>query len=342
MHLAQRLSACLIPAMGAALLLQTACSSCQKEEAAADEVATAAEGEEEADAARSGVHSDTVGTAAPEPKAEGAEAEAEAKVAGDEEAADEATTRGAERARAAGAAEPSVDSLDPEEQRRIDRERRIAELKRRNEERRKELVARAAAAAEGAETPEGAEAAAPQAPEAAAPEAAAEATPEEAAQAPAPAAAEAPAEVPAAHQPTAGPVGLDISRFLNVNDVRRITGDRTLTPNGTLSGIPPSETYGSMYFAPPVRANFGVSLQVWIERTRRDANDRFRRMRRDYTNAEDTTVVGPKGFFSYWNDILTISFSDLTKRVVVSVSCNASICRPDQLIALANAVRERL
>jgi hypothetical protein len=359
MHLAPRLIVCLISALAACAVTLGACSSCDKEGAPTEEAATGegegeGEGAEKADGGEGGESAD-VAAAPGKAGAEGAKTEEPAEGDAPVEPRAARARAAAERAKAAGdAAEPSVDSLDPEEQRRIDRERRIAELKRRNEERRKELVARATAGEEGgaegaaepmeAEIAGAGEAAEPGAGEAAerpgAGEAAAPSADEAGAAAEAP--AETAADEPVAPPPTAAGGGLEIGRYLSIEDVRRITGDRTLTPNGTLSGIPASETYNSAYFAPPVRANFGVSLQVWIERTRRDANDRFRRMRRDYANAEDTSAAGPKAFFSYWNDILTVSFSDLTKRVVVSVSCNASICKPDQLLALANAVRERL
>lgn len=351
MHVASRLIACFISAMVAATLLQTGCSSCDKEGAPTQEGAATESGEEpDGNEGKAAADSEAAQAAPGEDEAEDPGERAEGALAARAKAAAERTNA------AEGAAEPSVDSLDPEEQRRIDRERRIAELKRRNEDRRKELLARASAGGEEAAGDEEAAAhavagegeaavaggAAPEAgdPAGSAPDAEAAAAAVRAAVTAEPAAPA--AEVAPTPQPTAGPVGLDISRYLNINDVRRITGDRTLTPNGSLSGIPASETYNSVYFAPPVRANFGVSLQVWVERTRRDANDRFRRMRRDFSNAEDTSAAGPKAFFSYWNDILTVSFSDLTKRTVVSVSCNAAICKPDQLLALANAVRERL
>ena len=139
MHVASRLIACLTAALLAAMLFQTACSSCDKEGAPTEEGA-AAEGAEEADGEPSKASPDTESAKA---------AKGEAPAAGDEENAEDPRAKAAaERARAAeGAGEASVDSLDPEEQRRIDRERRIAELKRRNEERRKELVARASATA---------------------------------------------------------------------------------------------------------------------------------------------------------------------------------------------------
>jgi len=135
---------------------------------------------------------------------------------------------------------------------------------------------------------------------------------------------------------------LDVSRFLSVQDVRTLTGERTLTSMGHLKGISTSEGYNSAYFAPSVRANFGVSLQVWKERIRRDANQRYAQMRADFPNAEDTTALGGKSFISYFDDIISLTFADLTKRVIVSVSCSQKICTGDQLLSMANAVKEKL
>ena len=135
---------------------------------------------------------------------------------------------------------------------------------------------------------------------------------------------------------------MDVSRFLSVQDVRTLTGDRTLTSMGHLKGIPTGESYNSAYFAPSVRANFGVSLLVWKERIRRDANQRYAQMRADFPNAEDTTALGGKSFISYFDDIISLTFADLTKRVIVSVSCSEKICTGDQLLSMANAVKEKL
>jgi hypothetical protein len=136
--------------------------------------------------------------------------------------------------------------------------------------------------------------------------------------------------------------GLDISQFLNVEDVRKIAGERAMMPIGALPGILASPYYNSTYFAPPKRAEFGVSLQVWRERTRRDANERFRRMKRDYPNAQDTTSVAANGFFSSWQDIMTLSFMNFEKRTIVSVSCSAKLCSQAKLLELATSVKGRI
>ncbi|MGM0577696.1 MAG: hypothetical protein ACQEXJ_18360 [Myxococcota bacterium] len=350
----------LVGLLGLSVLVGTGCSSCGKddeeapeaptaeeaapEEAPAEQEAPAAEEDAtraagEGDAARAG-GAPTAGAEdaarpgaplPPEPTRPG-EAEGDASQGAKPGAAEDAKPGAAEDEEAGGGEEAEDGPLSPMEKRRKDREERIAELKRRNEERRKERQARLAERYEGEEA--GAEE---------------EAKPGESEEKPGESEEKPSEEKESARppgtttgQPKPGPPALDIERYLNVNDVRRITGDRTLAPAGRLSGIQPSETYNSKYFAPPVRTNFGVSLQVWREKTRRDANERFRRMRRDYPNAEDTTVLPPKSFFSWWDGHMSISFADLTKRVVVSVTCSQDVCDGDQLLKLAETVKKRL
>jgi len=202
-----------------------------------------------------------------------------------------------------GAAAPEArGALSPEEKRRTEREERIAQLKRRNEERRKDRLARHAGRADEERKTVNDRGA----------------------------------------SPTQKKPVLDVSRFLSVQDVRTLTGERTLTTMGHLKGIPTDESYNSAYFAPSTRSNFGVALQVWKERIRRDANQRYTQMRADFPNAEDTTALGGKSFISHFDDIVTLTFADLTKRVIVSVSCGQRICTGDQLLSLANAVKEKL
>ncbi len=228
--------------------------------------------------------------------------------------------------------------------RKAERERRIAELKRRNEERRQERLSRLAErGGEGADVPpggavngldprallrtgegdgDGADGAAEDAgAEAGAPE---------------------PAEPRVVVAAPKAPPALDLSRYLSLTEVRKATGDTTLMEDGQLTGMPASEMYNSRYFAPPQRANFGASFQLWRDRTRRDANERFRRLRKEYPNAEDTISPAPKSFFSYWGDVMYLVFADLTKRIVVAVSCSADICTPDELLALAESIKAKL
>ncbi|MDP6943179.1 MAG: hypothetical protein QF464_03435 [Myxococcota bacterium] len=198
--------------------------------------------------------------------------------------------------------------LSPADRRKAERERRIVELKRRNEERRKERMAKVDEQRREAES--------------------------------------------VSRQPVSAPAprvairsvlsGMDLTKYITQADVRKIVSNDTLVQEGGLSGIEPSDRYNSVYFALPVRSSFGISVQVWRDKTRRDANTRFRRMRAQYANAEDSTAPTAKSFFSQWDEILMLSFADLTKRTVVSVSCSAKICKPKQLMALAEFISGKI
>ena len=211
----------------------------------------------------------------------------------------------------ATAADPAAAALlSPAERRKVERERRIAELKRRNEERRQARMAkvddqRREAAAEAAVTRDN-------------------------------------ASVEARAPVRVAPRGMSLKKYISQGDIRKLLSNDTLVEEGGLSGIAPSEGYNSVYFAPPVRSTFGVAVQVWRDKTRRDANVRFRRMRAQYANAEDTTAPTAKSFVSQWDDILTLTFANLTKRVVVSVSCSTTICKPAQLLSVAKAISAKL
>jgi hypothetical protein len=135
---------------------------------------------------------------------------------------------------------------------------------------------------------------------------------------------------------------LNIGRYMTITDARRITEDATLSKGKPLTGIEPGPNYNVSYFAPQLRSKFGVSVQVWKEKIRRDANDRYRKMKRDFPNAEDTTAISPSALFSHFQGIMSLSFVDLTKSIVVSVSCGDTVCSDDELVALANAVKKRL
>ena len=135
---------------------------------------------------------------------------------------------------------------------------------------------------------------------------------------------------------------LNIERILALPDVKQLTGMKRLTDLGPLVGIPQSEMYNSRYMAPPKRSTFGVSVQVWKETLMRDMNERYSRMRRDYPNVTDTNAVTPKGFFSYWNDLMTLVFMDFQKKLLVAVSCSTKVCSPEKLYELAKRAKEQL
>ena len=335
-----RLSALLL---GATLTLLLALGACSKEEAApegnesakASSVAEAATDDEEqpeaedkaGDEEASAEEAPAEGAPARAKEAEstktGSEAQGGADKARDRVAkarADEEPPAAAEPAKSTtkeGASTPdspeakeSAGLLSPAERRKVERERRIAELKRRNEERRKARMVQVEDQRREAEVEK--------------------------------TVTEENASIAARSAPQAAKRVMSLRKYINQADLRKLVSNDTLVEEGGLSGIPASEGYNSVYFAPPVRSTFGVSVQVWKDKTRRDANVRFRRMRAQYANAEDTTAPTAKSFVSQFDEILTLSFANLTKRIVVSVSCSTAICKPPQLLAVAKSISAKL
>ena len=143
--------------------------------------------------------------------------------------------------------------------------------------------------------------------------------------------------------PTAVAVeSLNITRILPIADIKKLTGRKQLTSVGTLPGIAATATYNSHYVAGSKRAHFGVSVQVWKETMMRDINERYSRMRRDYPNVTDTNSITPKGFFSYWNDIMTLVFMDFQKKLIVAITCGSGLCTPEKLYKLATQAKVQL
>jgi len=153
----------------------------------------------------------------------------------------------------------------------------------------------------------------------------------------------APGPAARAGQPATGQPFYDAARLLPLPTALEITQAKNLAPAGVLAGIAASPNYGSVFYKAPTAADFGVSVQAWHDPARRESDDRFRRMRLQYPNAEDVQVLAPvKAFFAQFGKIQMITFVDSVKRIVVSVGCGEGICTHDELVKLAKAVRERL
>ncbi len=143
--------------------------------------------------------------------------------------------------------------------------------------------------------------------------------------------------------PTKAPEpGLDPARLLPLASVLETTQGKGLVDAGVLPGIATGGGYSSIHYRGAATDKFGVSLQVWQDPARREADDRFRRMRLQYPNAEDVQVLPAKAFFARFGGIQMLTFVDSVKRVVVTIGCNESLCSHDQLTKLAKIVRERL
>jgi len=136
---------------------------------------------------------------------------------------------------------------------------------------------------------------------------------------------------------------LDADRLLPLTAVTEITQAKGLVPSGALPGIAAGPGYSSVFYKAGAAGKFGVSVQAWQDQARRDADDRFRRMRLQYPNAEDVQVMQPaKAFFAHFSTIQMLTFVDSVKRVVATVACGEGVCTHEQLTKLAKAVRDHL
>ena len=145
-----------------------------------------------------------------------------------------------------------------------------------------------------------------------------------------------------ATHPVVGQV-LDAVRLMPLTSVLEVTQAKGLVDAGVLPGIATGPGYVSILYRGATADKFGVALQAWQDPARRESDDRFRRMRLQYPNAEDVQVLQPaKAFFSHFSGIQLLTFVDSVKRIVATVACAESICTHEQLTKLAKAVRERL
>jgi hypothetical protein len=137
--------------------------------------------------------------------------------------------------------------------------------------------------------------------------------------------------------------GVDAALILPLATVLEITSAKGLEAQGFLPGIAPAMGYGSTFYAAPGAAHFGVALQVWQDVSRRESDDRYRRMRLQYPNAEDITVLQPlRAYYSYFQGIQSLIFADPSRRMIVAIGCGEGVCNQEQLVKLAKAARDRL
>lgn len=155
----------------------------------------------------------------------------------------------------------------------------------------------------------------------------------------------APAEGPAAvgGRPELAMATPDADKLLPLTTLTEVIPTRKLTPAGPLPGIAVQPGYSSFLYAAADGKALGVSLQVWQDPARRESDDRFRRMRLQYPNAEDVSAMPPaRAFYSHFQGVQMLTFVDSVKRVVASVACGEGVCTHAQLLKLARSVRDRL
>lgn len=135
----------------------------------------------------------------------------------------------------------------------------------------------------------------------------------------------------------------EVDRFLPLAAVRDLVAERRIMAIGPLAGLPAAPGYNSLYYGVPGKESFGAAVQAWQDQDRRSCVERYRRMREQYPNAQDVTLLEPtKAFYSSFGAIQTLTMTDTNKRLVVSVSCGQETCTQQVLLKLAQHAQKQM
>lgn len=140
---------------------------------------------------------------------------------------------------------------------------------------------------------------------------------------------------------TPPPVKIAVARLLTVTDLNKHLPEKGWIAYGPIQGIPPSETYNSLIYRKPGTNRF-VSLLVWDFAEFGTALARWNELLATYPNAEELKDVFTKfAFYSYRNQVTSLTFLEPGKSMVLSISCHSQICNDASLYALAQSVFNR-
>jgi len=140
---------------------------------------------------------------------------------------------------------------------------------------------------------------------------------------------------------TPPPVKIAVARLLTVTDLNKYLMDKGWIAYGPIQGIPPSDTYNSLIYRKPGTNRF-VSLLVWDFPEYAQALARWNELFATYPNAQELKDVFTKFiFFSYRNQVTSLTFLEPGKGMVLSLSCHSQVCDDASLYALAQSVFKR-
>jgi hypothetical protein len=141
---------------------------------------------------------------------------------------------------------------------------------------------------------------------------------------------------------TPPPVKVAVARLLSVVDVNKALPEKGWIAYGPVQGIPPSETYNSLIYRKPGTNRF-VTLLVWDFPQYTQALEKWHELKATYPNAEELKDMFAKSiFFSYRNQVSTLTALHEGSNAVVSVSCHSEVCDDTALYELAKTAYGRI
>ena len=139
----------------------------------------------------------------------------------------------------------------------------------------------------------------------------------------------------------APPVRVPVARYLTVIDLNEHLTEKGWIAYGPVQGIPPSETFNSLIYRRPGTARF-VSILVWDFEQYAQAIEKWSALLATYPNAQELKDMFSKYlFFSYRNQVISLTFLKAEKAMVLSLSCHTEVCDDTALYELAKAVDGR-
>ncbi len=142
-------------------------------------------------------------------------------------------------------------------------------------------------------------------------------------------------------EPTRPPLA-DPRLILTLADVTAITGPKVRMKRAALAGMPRTEDSDSIMFVPEKGDSFGFALQFFRTRNAQETKKRYEALQASYPNSQEISPVSGKTFFSYWDEVMHITFVNPAKNMVVVVSCGRKFCDSNKLMELSQTVSDRL
>ncbi len=150
----------------------------------------------------------------------------------------------------------------------------------------------------------------------------------------------APRQPPAAVTPP--PVKVAVARLLTVIDVNRLLQEKGWIAYGPVQGIPPSEYFNSLIYRKPGTNRF-VTILVWEFSQYAQALEKWNEMAATYPNTQELKEMFTKFvFFSYRNQVSTLTALHEKESTVISVSCHSEVCDDTALYEMAKTAFGRI
>ena len=137
------------------------------------------------------------------------------------------------------------------------------------------------------------------------------------------------------------PVQVPVTRYLSVADLSQRLTDKGWVSYGPIQGIARAEHYNSVIYRRPSTAAF-VSLQVWDFGAYAQALEKWNELLGTSPNASNQKDMFTKlVFFSYRNQVVSLTFVEPDHAMVLSLSCHSETCDDNALYELAKIAYTR-